>query len=1079
MSKPSKFAQPFPDYEILDRLGSGGMGTVFKARRKSDDAIVAIKVLRPSLSRNSRYVDRLRREAEISMRLDHPGLVKGYGLGEEGGYHYLVMEFVPGRSLKTLLKMWGRFPEEQVLDVGIQLTEALAEAHEQGVVHRDIKPGNVLVDEDDRAKLTDLGLAKGESDPTLTRDGATVGTPQYMSPEQAQDPAKADERSDLYSLGATLYHMAVGLPPFEGDSVVQVISKLLNERADSAGSLNPEVSTGVNLILRRLLAKVPDLRYQSARELLADLKRVQAGQAPSVDVKALARAEGLGSDRARGLRAAALAGAAVVIVGVLWLAGAFQSHAPVRITKLTKLEEAVTGAKTLRTKLALIDAFTPQLDERVPHRALRQGVVQEIARAITALQGELGQSAFGHWLDSRGLADWEDEWFIGRVQGELYRRLNFLPRALPDDVRELWSSWLGRQKTAAAKEVDRRCARIVAQLSEAFETGALSDVDRLCGERKFAAAMTLLDGIAKDPQQTLLAGNGGAATKRLPAAELGRLKVLDGPIDRARKDVRRRARQCLDDWEKRVDDVLTAIDAGIDNGAVATAEREITALRGRIEGEKPWQSLPKGMVARRFNADLESRGLKLALKRAELERRELEVCQDNAHRVLASTLDVDRAEQQLSTEFLSPRVQELRKATLTELALLRKALTWIAETAWTHGKSESTEWVLRAEIVDARAQRVTPGSPPSIVLRVKKSGVERKLPLSAFARKHLANRVREFAKTAHQQVGLGLFLFYSDHFDDAYELLGRQWVGTLDGRRARRQAALATADQDHEEQAARRLDALRRLLPTLRRDYLLVRRHLEALEKHLAGTKVVQSRTGELADARAAFAREGQRRATAAQLAPELRDDGLLELSDGGGVTQLSLTLPLDKKGAFRNGIDGWQRVGRGLAPPDAAGDTPRTELAAAMRLLLPALADKRPFKTTLRFTVPADGRALDLLLLETTGGRILLGQMPDAAGRIGVDVPTDRGAAIRETLASKAAAKPWYLVPGASYELRIEVGPVRATARTVSVFLDGVVITGKDARIKWRRNTKSTLSVAAVGRIVLHSITIDGEVRG
>jgi len=171
MAAKGKFAQPFTDYEILERLGSGGMGTVFKARYRGQannpsaptlvpGQIVALKVLRPSLGRNQRYRERLRREAELSMRLEHENLVKGYMLGEEAGYHYLVMEFCEGPSLRHLLRMWGCFPEDLVVDVGIQIAAALSHAHEHGIVHRDIKPANILVDDDGRAVLTDLGLAK-------------------------------------------------------------------------------------------------------------------------------------------------------------------------------------------------------------------------------------------------------------------------------------------------------------------------------------------------------------------------------------------------------------------------------------------------------------------------------------------------------------------------------------------------------------------------------------------------------------------------------------------------------------------------------------------------------------------------------------------------------------------------------------------------------------------------------------------------------------------------------------------------------------------------------------------------------
>ena len=285
------FAQPFTDYEILDRVGSGAMGTVFKARQKNLDRIVALKVLRPTLARNTRYVDRLRREARIVAQLDHPNIVAGYDLGEEGGYHFFVMEFVEGRSLRQLLGEWGIFPESTVLDVAIQVATALDHAFQRGVIHRDIKPGNILITSDEgRVKLTDMGLAKGPEDMALTRDGATVGTPQYVSPEQARDHSTADIRSDLYSLGATLYHMATGQPPFKGASIGELITKLLSEEPSPVRALNPAFGEGLALVIRKLLAKDPDVRYQDPAHLLEDLGRVLREEAPEVDESGLEKA---------------------------------------------------------------------------------------------------------------------------------------------------------------------------------------------------------------------------------------------------------------------------------------------------------------------------------------------------------------------------------------------------------------------------------------------------------------------------------------------------------------------------------------------------------------------------------------------------------------------------------------------------------------------------------------------------------------------------------------------------------------------------------------------------------------------
>jgi len=170
-----RFAQPFTDYEILERIGAGAMGTVFRARQKKMDRIVALKVLKPGLSRNPQYVDRLRREAQIVARLNHPNIVKGYDLGEEGGYHFFVMEHIDGRSLKELLREWGRFPEEQALGLGLQIAKALEHAFKLGITHRDVKPGNILIDQEGNAKLTDMGLAKGPLDATITQGGGSGG----------------------------------------------------------------------------------------------------------------------------------------------------------------------------------------------------------------------------------------------------------------------------------------------------------------------------------------------------------------------------------------------------------------------------------------------------------------------------------------------------------------------------------------------------------------------------------------------------------------------------------------------------------------------------------------------------------------------------------------------------------------------------------------------------------------------------------------------------------------------------------------------------------------------------------------
>lgn len=313
----TNFDQPFPDYEILDRVGGGAMGTVFKARHKRLNRIVALKILKPSLARDKRYVERLRREARIVASLSHPHIVTGYDLGEEGGYHFFVMEFVEGKSLRQLLVEWGMFAEEYVLRVAREVAEALDHAYQRDVIHRDIKPGNILIDDAGSVKLTDMGLAKGPADLTLTRDGATVGTPMYISPEQARNPQDVDVRSDLYSLGATLYHMATGVPPFSGNTMAELITNVLNENVVPPDEANSAVSPGLSLVIRKLLAKNLTVRYQTPRELLDDLDRLDKELPPAVDAGRLEAAADLS---ARWVRPVLLSfGAMLLAFGAWWV----------------------------------------------------------------------------------------------------------------------------------------------------------------------------------------------------------------------------------------------------------------------------------------------------------------------------------------------------------------------------------------------------------------------------------------------------------------------------------------------------------------------------------------------------------------------------------------------------------------------------------------------------------------------------------------------------------------------------------------------------------------------------------------
>ncbi len=286
----SKRGSPWPSiagYRIEGFLGRGATGTVYSAVQLAVDRPVAIKVLHSELMGTGRAVRRLQREARTAARLAHPGIISAIDMGQEGGRWWYAMELVEGISLAERIAERGPLSEREALRLFCPLCDALQHLYEGGVVHRDIKPANILINQRGRALLVDLGLAHAEDDPSITRSGGTLGTPHYMSPEQARDATGADQRSDIWSLGATLYHALCGKPPFEGESVGEILSGVLYHRVTEPRKLAPHLSRGISLVLRKCLAREPERRYQQPEQLLADLERLRERRTPSVRSDAL------------------------------------------------------------------------------------------------------------------------------------------------------------------------------------------------------------------------------------------------------------------------------------------------------------------------------------------------------------------------------------------------------------------------------------------------------------------------------------------------------------------------------------------------------------------------------------------------------------------------------------------------------------------------------------------------------------------------------------------------------------------------------------------------------------------------
>jgi len=273
----------FGDYVLLEKVGEGGVGEVFKASHRRADRVVALKVLRSESLDSPDMVKRFHQEVKVAARLTHPNIIATFDASQQDGLHFLVMEYVDGCDLAALVRGNGPLSVSQALDYVIQTAQGLDHAHREGIVHRDVKPANLLLDRDGTIKILDMGLARitdrDEDVPVgatleqrLTKRGQVLGTVDYMSPEQATDTRGADHRSDVYSLGCTLYSLLTNKPVYTGDSAIMKLMAHCEAEIPALDALCAEVPARLNKVFAKMVAKKPDDRYQSMSEVIADLK---------------------------------------------------------------------------------------------------------------------------------------------------------------------------------------------------------------------------------------------------------------------------------------------------------------------------------------------------------------------------------------------------------------------------------------------------------------------------------------------------------------------------------------------------------------------------------------------------------------------------------------------------------------------------------------------------------------------------------------------------------------------------------------------------------------------------------------
>ena len=260
-------------YELVEKIGNGGMSTVYRATDKVLKRDVAVKILRDEFTTDEEFIKRFEAEAQSAARLTHANIVSIYDVGVEGNLYYIVMELIQGKTLKEIIiEERGPLPWKWSVNVAIQIASALEIAHRNNIVHRDIKPHNIIITEDGVAKVTDFGIAKAVSNSTITAFGTTIGSVHYFSPEHARG-GFTDAKSDLYSLGVVMYEMVTGKVPFDADTPVSVALKHMQEEPEEPIKSNPNVPTAINKMIMKALQKDATLRYQSATEMLEDLKR--------------------------------------------------------------------------------------------------------------------------------------------------------------------------------------------------------------------------------------------------------------------------------------------------------------------------------------------------------------------------------------------------------------------------------------------------------------------------------------------------------------------------------------------------------------------------------------------------------------------------------------------------------------------------------------------------------------------------------------------------------------------------------------------------------------------------------------
>ncbi|MEI6233010.1 MAG: serine/threonine-protein kinase [Planctomycetota bacterium] len=569
-------------YQILEELGRGAMGVVFKARQLSMDRIVAIKFLPKKLAQDERIVARFLREARAAGQLAHPNIVSVHELGLADGLHFIAMEYVDGNSIQKKIKDKGAYTEKDTLDIAGQIAEALKMAHGKGILHRDIKPDNFLIDSAGRVRLADLGLALIQStqDGGLTQDGTTLGTPHFMAPEQCSG-TNVDARSDLYSLGASMFVMATGRTPYEGNTAAAVMVKVLTELPQSVKKIRADLSPGFVALVEKMMHKDPSKRFQDAQSAADAIHQClngtykaaaaprSAAQGKSSTTKSPASTskdrdkekekEQASSTEKPGTRALKpgesklmpllLGGlAAVVFLGLLVFMSRNKQTAPVVNRSTVPAQTATTPTVKNTSSVALIESHAPVIgtkhpdESRVPAETEKDRLLFTFLRKLST-DFETGKikpnDAYARLSEFR-----KENFKLLMTADLLRRRVNKLEADIALKLKPVADDW---KKLDAKVDADLKDGRIVdalAKLSdfqtenagtseaakaaervEALCSGVLANADKMADTGRLKEARALLFGVVKLPEKQ------DAAFKAAIAGYDERIKLLQELTD--------------------------------------------------------------------------------------------------------------------------------------------------------------------------------------------------------------------------------------------------------------------------------------------------------------------------------------------------------------------------------------------------------------------------------------------------------------------------------------------------------------------------------------------------------------------